>query len=93
MQVILSEKEYREMEGQIKILKSTIDSLRDKLTTAFLVDMKTIDALNKKVETMNVELDVNKIAEIVMYECFPEIEREATKKYMAENKINIIYDK
>lgn len=91
MQVLLSEKEYKEMEGKIEILKHYADlfhEMQDKLRDAFLVTCHGREM--KDIKVTDIIEDFNKLQSIAIQYGFSEDEKEAIKKYMTENEIKTI---
>ncbi|NRT88880.1 hypothetical protein [Clostridium beijerinckii] len=86
MQVILSEKEYKEMEGKIKILNHYTDlfhKVQDKLQEAFLVTMQGYE--NKDLKALDIKIDMDKLKEIAVNYGFNKDQQEAIRKYINEN--------
>ncbi|ABR33544.1 hypothetical protein [Clostridium beijerinckii] len=86
MQVILSEKEYKEMEGKIKILNHYADlfhKVQDKLQEAFLVTMQGYE--NKDLKALDIKIDMDKLKEIAVNYGFNKDQQEAIRKYINEN--------
>ncbi|NOW03221.1 hypothetical protein [Clostridium beijerinckii] len=87
MQVLLSEQEYNKMKNDLNFhrngSKNSLKDLRELIHNfqrAFQVTAKGYE--KNKVEVVDIKLDVSKLIEIIIKNCFDERERKAINNYI-----------